>query len=71
MPNLFFAATLCLLNLSSGEKRAGCADSVTFPSGFDFYLVFVCAAHRIKLLIGFSNRVDTFTRCRTVSNTVI
>lgn len=39
MLNLFFAATLCLLNLSSGEKRAGCADSVTFPSGFDFYLV--------------------------------
>ncbi|KAL3770100.1 hypothetical protein ACHAWO_006081 [Cyclotella atomus] len=33
------SATLCLLNLSSGEKRAGWADSVTLPSGLDFYVV--------------------------------
>ena len=32
----FLHATLCLENLSSGEKRAGCADCVGLPSGADF-----------------------------------
>lgn len=30
-PNLLFIVTLCLDHLSSGEKRAGCADLVTCP----------------------------------------
>ena len=36
IPNRFLIATRCLLNLSSGLKRAGWADSVTFPSGLAF-----------------------------------
>lgn len=35
-PNLVLLATLAPENLSSGEKRAGCADSVRLPSGFAF-----------------------------------
>lgn len=40
-PNLFLLATLAAENLSSGEKRAGCADSVSLPSGFAF-----CTNHK-------------------------
>ncbi len=36
-------ATLCRLNLSSGENLAGWADSVTFPSGLDFYFCCICS----------------------------
>jgi small nuclear ribonucleoprotein (snRNP)-like protein len=37
-PNLFLHATLCRLNLSSGENRAGCALSVRFFVGDSFCL---------------------------------
>lgn len=33
----FLMVTRCLENLSSGEKRAGWADLVTFPSLVDFW----------------------------------
>lgn len=39
-PNRALLATLAPENLSSGEKRAGCADSVRFPSGSAF-----CSRH--------------------------
>ena len=41
IPNRFLIATRCLLNLSSGLKRAGWADSVTFPSGLAFYIIII------------------------------
>ncbi len=41
IPNRFLIATRCLLNLSSGLKRAGWADSVTFPSGLAFYYIII------------------------------
>ena len=35
-PKRFLQMRRCLENLSSGEKRAGCADSVGLPSGVSF-----------------------------------
>eukprot|EP00951_Prasinocladus_malaysianus_P042429 scaffold514604_cov41-Prasinocladus_malaysianus.AAC.1 len=32
IPNLFLIVTLSFENLSSGEKRAGCAEAVGLPS---------------------------------------
>ena len=39
-PNLFFSVTLCLEYLSSGEKRAGCAEMVGAPEGSVFSSVY-------------------------------
>jgi len=39
MPNRFFIVTRCLECLSSGVKRAGCADFVTLPSSVTFLSV--------------------------------
>eukprot|EP00967_Tisochrysis_lutea_P039872 scaffold47821_cov29-Tisochrysis_lutea.AAC.5 len=35
-PKRFLQMSRCFENLSSGEKRAGCADSVGLPSGASF-----------------------------------
>ncbi len=39
-PNRRLQINRCLENLSSGEKRAGCADSVGRPSGASFLSVY-------------------------------
>ena len=42
-PKRFLQMRRCLENLSSGEKRAGCADSVGLPSGASFCATSKCA----------------------------
>ena len=46
-PKRFLQISRCLENLSSGEKRAGCADSVGLPSGASF-----CAPNKVCALNG-------------------
>ena len=61
--NLFLHATLCLLNLSSGENLAGCALSATLLSGFAFYHEDHISAEMDESVSWFSTRMVGWMDC--------